>query len=251
MPLPISFSPFSHSYSYSLPTSNDRNSDDNNNNNDDSHAHTLTSTKTMTSGSSHDLLDITSRKCSFSTSLNDARASCAFPSWPNRPSLLDSATTPTTSTTSTPSISSSRLTDDDLWPSDLDAPPPPSPPKTKKTTAAGQGKWKPFGDCAIVDDDDNVDGGGDDDVDADDYDASVQPSRYLARLAAAVEEEEARARFMDMIQLHAKSFELLRGRHIDGDSDGHVQQLPLKQRRKPKFHGSKKATTLTGPNKGR
>ncbi|KAL2011112.1 hypothetical protein VTN00DRAFT_3830 [Thermoascus crustaceus] len=50
------------------------------------------------------LLDITPRKSSFSTSLN---SSCAFPSWPNRPSLTSG---------DSESSASSYLSDEDLFP---------------------------------------------------------------------------------------------------------------------------------------
>ncbi|PYH75729.1 hypothetical protein BO82DRAFT_13888 [Aspergillus uvarum CBS 121591] len=62
---------------------------------------------------SDSLLDITPRKCSFSSSygLNN---SCAFPSWPNRPSLL--------SADSEGSTASAYLSDEDLFPTGSDVP---------------------------------------------------------------------------------------------------------------------------------
>ncbi|KAL4965510.1 uncharacterized protein BDV14DRAFT_55892 [Aspergillus stella-maris] len=53
-----------------------------------------------------DLLDITPQKCSFSS--NSTNNACAFPSWPNRPSLI--------SCDSGESTASAYLSDEDLFP---------------------------------------------------------------------------------------------------------------------------------------
>lgn len=183
----------------------------------------------MKSSTSNDLLDITPQKCSFSSSLGGVNGSCAFPSWPNRPSLLDSASTSTstatttttasTSTTSTAPSSSSasaRLSDDDLWPSELGALP--DPPIEMDNGYISQGKKEaPAGDCGIVgdfdDDDDYIDELGNSSCSAS---IPVQRSVYMARLADAVEEEEARSRFRAMLDARAQSFEAMRGRTSAG-----------------------------------
>lgn len=113
-----------------------------------------------------DLLDITPRKSSFSTSLGMS-TSCAFPSWPNRPSLLSG-----NSDCSTPS---SYLSDEDLFPDSTSSP-----------------------SDAIIDEDSAI-------IDPVCGAFEVTTEQQIQMMRAAAEEEERRMRYLAQVQAHARA----------------------------------------------
>ncbi|KAL5343227.1 hypothetical protein BJX70DRAFT_394230 [Aspergillus crustosus] len=116
-----------------------------------------------------DLLDINPRKCSFSSnSMNNA---CAFPSWPNRPSLITAD--------SEVSTASAYLSDEDLFP---DGPITPEP-AVDEESAAYDPRMGP---------------------------ASLTTEQQIQMLRAAAEEEAQRARFLAQVQAHAKAQQAIR-----------------------------------------
>ncbi|RAO70878.1 uncharacterized protein BHQ10_006890 [Talaromyces amestolkiae] len=117
------------------------------------------------------LLDITPRKSSFSSAMGMSSA-CAFPSWPNRPSLL--------SPESEESTASSYLSDEDLFPTDLPITPP-SESAIDEESAASDPVYLPSG--------------------ADDLTTEEQ----IQMMRAAAEEDERRARFLAHVHAHARA----------------------------------------------
>ncbi|EED13019.1 conserved hypothetical protein [Talaromyces stipitatus ATCC 10500] len=117
------------------------------------------------------LLDITPRKSSFSSAMGMSSA-CAFPSWPNRPSLL--------SPDSEESTASSYLSDEDLFPTDLPLTPP-SESAIDEESAASDPVCLPSG--------------------ADDLTTEEQ----IQMMRAAAEEDERRARFLAHVHAHARA----------------------------------------------
>ncbi|KAL2838832.1 hypothetical protein BJY01DRAFT_32850 [Aspergillus pseudoustus] len=115
-----------------------------------------------------DLLDINPRKCSFSSnSMNNA---CAFPSWPNRPSLI--------SASSEGSSASAYLSDEDLFPEG-----PITPEPIDEESAA---------------------------LDPRMGSSSLTTEQQIQLLRAAAEEEAQRARFLAQVQAHAKAQQAIR-----------------------------------------
>ncbi|KAL2826501.1 hypothetical protein BDW59DRAFT_161019 [Aspergillus cavernicola] len=115
-----------------------------------------------------DLLDINPRKCSFSSnSMNNA---CAFPSWPNRPSLI--------SADSGASSASAYLSDEDLF---TDGPVTPEP--VDEESAAYDPRMGS---------------------------ASLTTEQQIQLLRAAKEEEVQRVRFLAQVQAHAKAQQAIR-----------------------------------------
>ncbi|KAL4782252.1 hypothetical protein BJX76DRAFT_349550 [Aspergillus varians] len=115
-----------------------------------------------------DLLDITPQKCSFSS--NSTNNACAFPSWPNRPSLISCDTEGSTA--------SAYLSDEDLFP---DGPITPEP--VDEESAA---------------------------IDPRMGAASLTTEQQIQMLRVAAEEEAQRARFLAQVQAHAKAQQALR-----------------------------------------
>ncbi|TQB70780.1 hypothetical protein MPDQ_008068 [Monascus purpureus] len=118
-----------------------------------------------------DLLDITPRKCSFSTSFGMSN-SCAFPSWPNRPSLLNAD--------SASSTASSYISDEDLWP--LESP---------LSSEALLDELPPAEEKHLGS-------------------LTTEQQIQIQMLRAAAEEEESRARFRAMLQARARAQQNLR-----------------------------------------
>ncbi|KAL3474119.1 hypothetical protein BJX99DRAFT_232212 [Aspergillus californicus] len=115
-----------------------------------------------------DLLDINPRKCSFSSnSMNNA---CAFPSWPNRPSLINAS--------SETSSASAYLSDEDLF---TDGPVTPEP--VDEESAAYDPRMGS---------------------------ASLTTEQQIQLLRAAREEELQRARFLAQVHAHAKAQQAIR-----------------------------------------
>ncbi|RDW63176.1 uncharacterized protein DSM5745_10287 [Aspergillus mulundensis] len=117
-----------------------------------------------------DLLDITPQKCSFSS--NSTNNACAFPSWPNRPSLI--------SCDSGESTASAYLSDEDLFP---DGPMTPEPASSIDEESAAM---------------DPRMGG------------SITTEQQIQMLRAVAQEEAERARFLAQVQAHAKAQQALR-----------------------------------------
>ncbi|EEA28898.1 hypothetical protein TMatcc_002743 [Talaromyces marneffei ATCC 18224] len=115
------------------------------------------------------LLDITPRKSSFSSAMGMSSA-CAFPSWPNRPSLLESEE----------STASSYLSDEDLFPTDLPITPP-SESAIDEESAASDPVYLPSG-------------AGD-----------LTTEEQIQMMRAAAEEDERRARFLAHVHAHARA----------------------------------------------
>ncbi|KAI9375234.1 hypothetical protein BJX61DRAFT_181487 [Aspergillus egyptiacus] len=116
-----------------------------------------------------DLLDINPRKCSFSS--NTMNNACAFPSWPNRPSLI--------SADSEGSNASAYLSDEDLFP---DGPITPEPVIDEESTAY----------------DPRMESG------------TLTTEQQIQLLRAVREEEAQRARFLAQVQAHAKAQQAIR-----------------------------------------
>ncbi|RMJ22312.1 hypothetical protein PHISP_06809 [Aspergillus sp. HF37] len=117
----------------------------------------------------NDMLDITPRKCSFSSlASSTARTNntCAFPSWPNRPSLLNTSHSPPKDDSST---ASAFLSDEDLYVPDA----PDTPPAVDEESAARV-------PAAPV----------------------LTTEQQVQLLKAAAEEERCRARFMAQVKAH-------------------------------------------------
>ncbi|PWY94183.1 hypothetical protein BO94DRAFT_323487 [Aspergillus sclerotioniger CBS 115572] len=117
------------------------------------------------------LLDITPRKCSFSSGY-EMNNSCAFPSWPNRPSLL--------SADSESSTASAYLSDEDLLPMGSGSP---SESAIDEESAAH----------------DPTMGDGD-----------LTTEQQIQMIRAAAEEEAQRARFLAQVQAHARAQQAMR-----------------------------------------
>ncbi|PWY65580.1 hypothetical protein BO70DRAFT_356726 [Aspergillus heteromorphus CBS 117.55] len=117
------------------------------------------------------LLDITPRKCSFSNGY-EMNNSCAFPSWPNRESLL--------SPQSEASTASAYLSDEDLLP--LGGSAAPSESAIDEESAAQD----PMG---VVD---------------------LTTEQQIQMMRAAAEEDAQRARFLAQVQAHARAQQAMR-----------------------------------------
>ncbi|KAB8077780.1 hypothetical protein BDV29DRAFT_41488 [Aspergillus leporis] len=115
------------------------------------------------------LLDITPRKCSFSTAFGMSNA-CAFPSWPNRPSLI--------STVTEVSNGSAYISDEDLY-FDL----------TPQSESA-------------IDEESAVEESG--------RPGDLTTEQQIQMMRAAAEEEAHRARFLAQVQAHARAQQALR-----------------------------------------
>lgn len=116
-----------------------------------------------------DLLDITPQKCSFSS--NSTNNACAFPSWPNRPSLISCDTEG--------SSASAYLSDEDLFPGGLITPEP------------------------VIDEESAA-------IDPRMGASSMTTEQQVQMLRMAAEEEAQRARFLAQVQAHAKAQQALR-----------------------------------------
>ncbi|OJJ61799.1 hypothetical protein ASPSYDRAFT_143004 [Aspergillus sydowii CBS 593.65] len=116
-----------------------------------------------------DLLDITPQKCSFSS--NSTNNACAFPSWPNRPSLI--------SCDSEGSSASAYLSDEDLFPNGPITPEP------------------------VIDEESAA-------IDPRMGASSLTTEQHIQMLRVAAEEEAQRARFLAQVQAHAKAQQALR-----------------------------------------
>lgn len=123
---------------------------------------------------SDSLLDIHPRKTSFSGELGMG-AACAFPSWPNRPSLSRSE--------SPDSFSNAYLSDEDLlWM--------PAPPNAATTNNSAI-EETPCKDALA-------------------FPASMNMEQQLERIRAVAAEEEDRARFLAKVEAHARATQALR-----------------------------------------
>lgn len=121
------------------------------------------------------LLDITPRKTSFSTSY-ERHNTCAFPSWPNRPDLLNHD--------SVSSSVSSYLSDEDLFCDDIASPAE-----------------------AVLDDEAIVEGsmlGG----------PGLTTEQQIQMMRAAAEEEQQRARFLAQVHAHARAHQAFKASQL-------------------------------------
>ncbi|THC94828.1 hypothetical protein EYZ11_005700 [Aspergillus tanneri] len=116
------------------------------------------------------LTDITPRKCSFSSAYGMSN-SCAFPSWPNRPSLINAD--------SDGSTASAYISDEDLY---FDIPAPADTVIDEESAAH---------DPAMGDTD-------------------LTTEQQIQMMRAAAEEEAHRARFLAQVQAHARAQQALR-----------------------------------------
>jgi hypothetical protein len=120
-----------------------------------------------------DMLDITPRKCSFSSLASSSTArtnnTCAFPSWPNRPSLLNTSPDCPPAREREPSTASAFLSDEDLYVPDA----PDTPPAVDEESAA-RAPAAP----------------------------ALTTEQQVQLLKAAAEEERCRARFMAQVKAH-------------------------------------------------
>ncbi|KAJ5832456.1 hypothetical protein N7474_000767 [Penicillium riverlandense] len=122
---------------------------------------------------SDSLLDLNPRKTSFSSELGMG-AACAFPSWPNRPSLSRSE--------SPDSFSNAYLSDEDLlW----------MPTSSTATSPNSAIEDAPCKDALA-------------------FPASMNMEQQLERIRAAAAEEEDRARFLAKVEAHARATQALR-----------------------------------------
>ncbi|KAE8356724.1 hypothetical protein BDV28DRAFT_64973 [Aspergillus coremiiformis] len=115
------------------------------------------------------LLDITPRKCSFSTAFGMSNA-CAFPSWPNRPSLINTDTEVSTG--------SAYISDEDLY-FDLS----PQSESAIEEESAVQESTRP---------------------------GELTTEQQIQMMRAAAEEEAQRARFLAQVQAHARAQQAMR-----------------------------------------
>ncbi|KKK15572.1 hypothetical protein P175DRAFT_0529211 [Aspergillus ochraceoroseus IBT 24754] len=150
------------------------------------------------------LLDITPRKCSFSHgySMNNA---CAFPSWPNRPSLI--------SADSEGSSASAYLSDEDLFPDG----PIPSELAVDEESAAIEPSM----------------GAGD-----------LTTEQQIQLLRAAAEEEAQRAQFLAQVQAHAKAQQALRVAQlatVERENSKRKKRKPVVTEKKRRTTSSSKA----------
>lgn len=117
------------------------------------------------------LTDITPRKCSFSSGYGMSNNSCAFPSWPNRPSLINGD--------SDGSTASAYISDEDLYFESMA----PVESAIDEESAAH--------DPAMAGPD-------------------VTTEQQIQMLRMAAEEEAHRARFLAQVQAHARAQQALR-----------------------------------------
>lgn len=122
------------------------------------------------SPSDNTLTDITPRKCSFSSGYGMSNNSCAFPSWPNRPSLI--------SADSDGSSASAYISDEDLYCEPL------GPPESAvdEESAAHDPMGGP----------------------------DMTTEQQIQMVRAAAEEDAHRARFLAQVQAHARAQQALR-----------------------------------------
>lgn len=121
-----------------------------------------------------DMLDITPRKCSFSTfssSTPRTNSICAFPSWPNRPSLLNNHDCAREST------ASSYLSDEDLLPDSPDSPDSDSGAATAAIDEESAARKTPTA-------------------------SYLTTEQQIQLVKAAIEEERCRARFLAQVRAH-------------------------------------------------
>ncbi|KAK1145292.1 hypothetical protein N8T08_004453 [Aspergillus melleus] len=123
------------------------------------------------SPSDNTLTDITPRKCSFSSGYGMSNNTCAFPSWPNRPSLI--------SADSEGSSASAYISDEDLYFESMG----PVESAIDEESAAH--------DPAMGDPD-------------------MTTEQQIQVMRAAAEEEAHRARFLAQVQAHARAQQALR-----------------------------------------
>ncbi|KAL4747839.1 hypothetical protein BDW72DRAFT_6430 [Aspergillus terricola var. indicus] len=148
-----------------------------------------------------DLLDITPQKCSFSS--NSTNNACAFPSWPNRPSLI--------SCDSGESTASAYLSDEDLFP---DGPMTPEPASSIDEESAAM---------------DPRMGG-----------TSITTEQQIQMLRVLAEEEAQRARFLAQVQAHAKAQQAIRVAQLAATEKESSKRT---KKRKPVVAEKKRRTT--------
>ncbi|KAJ5620324.1 hypothetical protein N7510_004308 [Penicillium lagena] len=156
---------------------------------------------------SDSLLDINPRKTSFSSELGMG-AACAFPSWPNRPSLSRSE--------SPDSFSNAYLSDEDL----LWMPTPSSAATTTPTNSAIEDA--PCKDALV-------------------FPASMDMEQQLERIRAVAAEEEDRARFLAKVEAHARATQTLRMAKLAIINEREMASAKRKKRRAVATHGKRRA----------
>ncbi|CAL5870862.1 uncharacterized protein PFLUO_LOCUS5103 [Penicillium psychrofluorescens] len=157
---------------------------------------------------SDSLLDISPRKTSFSSELGMG-AACAFPSWPNRPSLSRSE--------SPDSFSNAYLSDEDLlW---MPAPPTTATTSTNNSSAIEDAPCK----------------------DALAFPASMNMEQQLERIRAAAAEEEDRARFLARVDAHARATQALRVAKLAIINEREMASTKRKKRRAVATHSKRRA----------
>ncbi|KAL4802171.1 hypothetical protein BDV18DRAFT_147641 [Aspergillus unguis] len=150
----------------------------------------------------NDLLDITPSKCSFSS--NSTNNACAFPSWPNRPSLISCDTTESTA--------SAYLSDEDLFP---------------------DGPISPELLSSSIDEESAA-------IDPRMSAASLTTEQQIQMLRVAAEEEAQRARFLAQVQAHAKAQQALRVAQVVSTDKDSAKRA---KKRKPIVAEKKRRTT--------
>ncbi|KAE8154974.1 hypothetical protein BDV25DRAFT_135311 [Aspergillus avenaceus] len=136
------------------------------------------------------LLDITPRKCSFSSAFGMSN-SCAFPSWPNRPSLI--------STDTERSTGNAYISDEELY-FDLS----PESESAVEEESAVQESLRP---------------------------GDLTTEQQIQMMRAAAEEEAHRARFLAQVQAHARAQQALRVSQLPTVEKENAKRSSSKKRR--------------------
>lgn len=151
-----------------------------------------TTTTTTVTATPSTLLDLSPRKSSYTTYGQSSSSSCAFPSWPNRPSLVCTDADPSSSSssnnamTTTPSTPSAYISDEELLDTPLT-----SPSEESDCGALGDDNKKT--DPALMG-----------------ISMSVNTEQRIRHMREIAEEEEGRARFLAQVQAHARAQQAMR-----------------------------------------
>lgn len=139
-------------------------------------------TTTTTATASSTLVDLSPRKSSY-TSYGQSSSSCAFPSWPNRPSLVcsdpDQSTSSSAMNNTTPSTPSAYISDEELLDTPLSSP------------SEELGDDKQSLDPTLMS-------------------MSYTTEQRIRHMREMAEEEEGRAQFLAQVQAHARAQQAMR-----------------------------------------